>query len=93
MQKNVEMETFMPKEQAVENGQTTEYTVVSLDELPENYSSDWGPEQSHWGLTRHRTTRLTFNALSQSLRILFLLFPNPNHIFAFFSIYVHANSY
>ncbi|XP_074522236.1 uncharacterized protein cd44a [Halichoeres trimaculatus] len=35
-QKEQEMETFLPKE----NGKSSEYTVIPLDELPEKYSSD-----------------------------------------------------
>ncbi|XP_069561501.1 osteocalcin 2-like [Brachyistius frenatus] len=38
-QREVEMETFIHEEEPRENGKTAEYTVISLDELPENYSS------------------------------------------------------
>ncbi|XP_011608194.2 uncharacterized protein [Takifugu rubripes] len=39
-QRDVEMETFLHKDQPRENGRVTEYTVIPLDELPEKYSSD-----------------------------------------------------
>ncbi|XP_054475992.1 mucin-21 [Anoplopoma fimbria] len=38
-QKEVEMETFLPKDNPKENGHTAEYTVIPLEELPENHSS------------------------------------------------------
>lgn len=38
--RDVEMETFLHKDQPRENGRVTEYTVIPLDELPEKYSSD-----------------------------------------------------
>ncbi|XP_071345475.1 uncharacterized protein [Trachinotus anak] len=38
-QRELEMETFLHKEEPRENGKAAEYTVIPLDELPENYSS------------------------------------------------------
>ncbi|XP_070685821.1 uncharacterized protein [Pempheris klunzingeri] len=38
-QREVEMETFMHKDEPKENGKAAEYTVIPLDELPEKYSS------------------------------------------------------
>lgn len=34
------METFLHKDQPRENGQVPEYTVIPLDEFPDNYASD-----------------------------------------------------
>lgn len=49
-QGDVEMETFLHKDQPRENGRVTEYTVIPLDELPEKYSSDWGLESDLQGI-------------------------------------------
>ncbi|XP_070765820.1 uncharacterized protein [Enoplosus armatus] len=38
-QREVEMETFLHKDNPRENGKAEEYTVIPLDELPEKYSS------------------------------------------------------
>ncbi|XP_035484978.2 mucin-5AC [Scophthalmus maximus] len=38
-QREVEMETFLHKDEPAENGKSAEYTVIPLDELPEDYSS------------------------------------------------------
>lgn len=38
-QRELEMETFLHKDHPTENGQADEYTVIPLEELPENYSS------------------------------------------------------
>ncbi|XP_040893376.1 serine-rich adhesin for platelets-like isoform X2 [Toxotes jaculatrix] len=38
-QRELEMETFLHKDKPIENGKAAEYTVIPLDELPENYSS------------------------------------------------------
>ncbi|XP_042346675.1 uncharacterized protein LOC121946241 [Plectropomus leopardus] len=38
-QRELEMETFLHTEKPKENGKAAEYTVIPLDELPENYSS------------------------------------------------------
>ncbi|XP_023261053.1 mucin-5AC-like [Seriola lalandi dorsalis] len=37
--RELEMETFLHKEEPRENGKAAEYTVIPLDELPESYSS------------------------------------------------------
>ncbi|XP_022059702.2 uncharacterized protein LOC110957808 [Acanthochromis polyacanthus] len=37
-QKGLEMETFLPREEPMENGKAAEYTVIPLDELSESYS-------------------------------------------------------
>ncbi|KAM8762068.1 uncharacterized protein cd44a [Acanthopagrus schlegelii] len=38
-QRGLEMETFLQKEKPRENGKAAEYTVIPLDELPDDYSS------------------------------------------------------
>ncbi|GLD55825.1 mucin-4-like isoform X1 [Lates japonicus] len=38
-QRELEMETFLQKDEPRENGKAAEYTVIPLDELPENYST------------------------------------------------------
>ncbi|XP_028257956.1 putative protein TPRXL [Parambassis ranga] len=38
-QRELEMETFLHKQEPRENGKAAEYTVIPLDELPEDYSS------------------------------------------------------
>lgn len=38
-QMELEMETFLHKDKPRENGKAVEYTVIPLDELPENSSS------------------------------------------------------
>lgn len=50
-QMELEMETFLQRDQPRENGQANEYTVIPLEEFPEENSSHWSPEGDPGGST------------------------------------------
>lgn len=52
-----EMETFLPNEKPKENGHSGEYTVIPLEDVPENGPSYWDPETNP---LKNRTVRLCF---------------------------------